>query len=297
MSHPELIWKLPTYDCRKWPYINVCATCNMAYQATVNPSERESSVRDTMQFTAKKIALVTSIIIISLPYQRWPCVVCLISPRQFCQWLSKYGHIRAQLMLHTSLSHSIKSDNDTTPLSSEVLWRNGWLANWKWITTLGFSSSTDKEKGKPRHNNRHKGYIKYDTKAPNTTQQTILQNKEYGNRAWQEATPRKINAMNEQDCLEFKASGCISNKDSQEALLWMIYDLNNEGTKEAHLVAGCHKADVGHLVTHATVAKHVSIWLVVIISHHQGLETLPVDVNNTTYILQGKGLGKRQTGI
>ena len=101
-----------------------------------------------------------------------------------------------------------------------------------------------------------------------------------GNKAWLDVIQREIATLIQLGCFEFKTPGYKPTRDYQYAPLRMVFDVKADLRRKARLVAGGHVIDASCFYTHSTVVKGVSIRLLHVIAHRDGLRILVGDVGN-----------------
>ena len=103
---------------------------------------------------------------------------------------------------------------------------------------------------------------------------------EAGNRLWQEAIEKEVNALIKHGCFDFKTPNYKPTSDYQYCRLHFVYDIKNCLTYKARLVAGGHMVDSRGLSTRATVVKTISVRLLDLIASAQKLIVLCGDIGN-----------------
>jgi hypothetical protein len=136
------------------------------------------------------------------------------------------------------------------------------------------------KKKKPGRNNRQQGTFKYGLEVPRTWKDVLRIDKAAGNKKWQEAVMKEIAALIHHQCFEFKSAKFKPSADYQYAPLRLVYDIKSDLRYKARLVVQGHRVDPRGLSTRATVVKGISVRLLDVIAHHQGLRVLTGDVGN-----------------
>jgi Reverse transcriptase (RNA-dependent DNA polymerase). len=91
---------------------------------------------------------------------------------------------------------------------------------------------------------------------------------------------KEIAALIHHKCFEFKSAKFKPSADYQYAPLCLVYDIKSDLRYKARLVVQGHRDDPRGLSTCATVVKGISVRLLDVIAHHQGLRVLTGDVGN-----------------
>ena len=86
--------------------------------------------------------------------------------------------------------------------------------------------------------------LKYGVKAPNTVREALALDESNGNKLWQEAIKREIDALLELGCFEFREAGDIPSGEYQCTNLRMIFDVKTDLRRKARLVAGGHLVEL-----------------------------------------------------
>ena len=108
-------------------------------------------------------------------------------------------------------------------------------------------------------NDRNHIRMKYGVMIPRSIREAYEIDKITETNQWKEAVDKEINQLIDRDCFEFRDPGHNPGANYQRAPLRMIFEVKNDGRRNARLVAGGHKIDVGGVPIKATVVKSVSI--------------------------------------
>lgn len=137
-----------------------------------------------------------------------------------------------------------------------------------------------KKKKKPGPNNRKKGTTKYGVTVPINFKHAVELDKAENNTLWQDAVKKEIAALIFHKCFEFKAPDYKPPADYQYAPLQIIFEVKNDLRRKMRLVILGNKVDPRGLSTRATVVKGISVRLLSLIAHRDGLTELCGDIGN-----------------
>ena len=127
-----------------------------------------------------------------------------------------------------------------------------------------------------------------------------------GNRLWQAAVEKEMGALIMHNCFDFKPPTFKPGSDYQYAPLNMIFEVKNDLRRKARLVVLGYKVDPRGLSTRATVVKGISVRLLSVIAHRDGLTELCGDIGNAfiqaktkekVYTRCGPEFGEREGAI
>ena len=108
---------------------------------------------------------------------------------------------------------------------------------------------------------------------------------EAGNRAWQEAVEKEVNALVMHGCIDFKTPNYKAPSDYQYCRLHFVYDIKSDLRYKARLVCNGNLVDPRGLSTQATVVKTISVRLLDVIASSQELRVLCGDIGNAFTVL------------
>ena len=118
-------------------------------------------------------------------------------------------------------------------------------------------------------------------KVPSAPETAPLFGEANSNHAWPEAMDKEVDGLTKVGCFEFMPPNFKPGPDCQEIPLCMTFDVKQRGHLKGWLIANGHKVDPGTLSTRATVVKGISVCLLDIMAHHQGLKTLLGNISKT----------------
>ena len=122
--------------------------------------------------------------------------------------------------------------------------------------------------------------VKYGIEVPRDTKRAYEIDRENGNTLWEDAIKKEVASLLAMECFEFKEPGYKPSPDYQWTKLTMVYDVKSCLTRKARLVCGGHPVCPRDLSLRSTVVKTVSVRLLDLIAHRDGLTTLCGDVGN-----------------
>jgi hypothetical protein len=107
-------------------------------------------------------------------------------------------------------------------------------------------------------------------------------------------------------CFDFHAPDFKPISEYQFAKLIMIFEVKQDGRRKARLVAGGHMVEPRGISSRSTVLKGISIRLLDLIVHHDGLRTLCGDIGNAfitadclekIYSITGPEFGEQEDSV
>ena len=101
-----------------------------------------------------------------------------------------------------------------------------------------------------------------------------------GDTAWVDAINKEIGTLLKLECFIFHGPDYNPGPEYQFAPLRMIFEVKQDGRKKARLTIGGHVVDAQGISTRSTVVKTISVRLIDLISHHNGLTLKHGDVGN-----------------
>lgn len=136
-----------------------------------------------------------------------------------------------------------------------------------------------KKKTKPGRNGRIP-QTKFGIKVPTSFEQCVEFDEENGNRNWQDAVQKEIAALIFHKCFEFKSPTFKPSADYQYARLNLVFEVKQDLRQKMRLVIMGNLVDPRGLSTRATVVKGISVRLLSVIAHRDGLTELCGDIGN-----------------
>jgi Reverse transcriptase (RNA-dependent DNA polymerase) len=144
-----------------------------------------------------------------------------------------------------------------------------------------------KRKGKPGRNNRQRNSplseIKYGIKVPKNVAQALSIDQTNGNKLWQEAIKKEIDALMEMKTFKIlsdQEAKCFDRGQYQYAPLRMIFDVKHDLRRKARLVLGGHVIDASGHDTYASNMKGISARVLMLIAQANDLDVLVGDIGN-----------------
>ena len=122
--------------------------------------------------------------------------------------------------------------------------------------------------------------IKFGVKIPMSVRQALEFDRENGDSKWRDAMAKEIAQLVALNCFDFHPPDFKPDKDSQEGRLTMIFEVKQDGRHKGRLVCNGHKIDPRGISTRSTVVKGISVRLLDVIAHRDGLEIIHGDVGN-----------------
>ena len=103
---------------------------------------------------------------------------------------------------------------------------------------------------------------------------------ESGDRRWQEAIQKEVDALIEHNCFTFKTPNYKPSPEYQYCRLHFVYDIKQDLRYKARLVVDGSRVDPRGMSTRATVVKTISVRILDLIADAQGLKVLCGDIGN-----------------
>lgn len=142
------------------------------------------------------------------------------------------------------------------------------------------TTSNKKKRRKPGRTSRPVT-VKYGVVVPTSVAHAKLLDAENGNTFWMDAIRAEIESLLKLQCFEFRApTNGKPSPDYQFTKLTMIFDVKQDGRRKARLVAGGHLIDPMGINSRSTVVKGISVRLLDLIAHRDGLSILCGDIGN-----------------
>jgi hypothetical protein len=145
---------------------------------------------------------------------------------------------------------------------------------------------------------------KYGIEVPKNTKHALELDEKSGNNLWAEAIDKEVNSLIDMSVFEFHPSDYRPTNDYQKTTLHCIYDVKHDLRRKARMVAGGHLIDVpSDVQIYASQVKPISVKLISVIAHAQGLEEVCGDIGNAyvnaytserVYAIAGKEFGDKE---
>jgi len=160
-------------------------------------------------------------------------------------------------------------------------------------------------KSKKRKQRPIESVYKYGVEVPKNMAHARRIDAANNNTHWQDAAKREVKALMDLDCYEFHDNGHHKKLDGswQRTTLHMIFDVKQDLTMKARLVAGGHLVDTMDIQVFSSTVKSISIQLLHIISHKDQLGQLCGDIGHATltkkfmYHVQDWNLEKKKGNV
>lgn len=147
------------------------------------------------------------------------------------------------------------------------------------LNTDAPAQARKKKKTKPGRNKRIP-QTKFGIKVPADFDQAVEFDEENGNRKWQDAVEKEIAALIFHKCFDFKSPNYKPSSDYQYARLNLVFEVKQDLRQKMRLVIMGNLVDPRGLSTRATVVKGISVRLLSVIAHRDGLKELCGDIGN-----------------
>ncbi len=127
-----------------------------------------------------------------------------------------------------------------------------------------------------------KKVFKYGIQVPRNVREALELDKLSGTTHWEEAIKKEVGTLVEMDCFEFKPSAYEDDLDDdfQRTTLNIIFDVKQDLRRKARMVAGGHLVEASEHDIYSSTVKGISVKLLHVIAHKQGLKQLCGDVGN-----------------
>ncbi|KAI2510964.1 Reverse transcriptase (RNA-dependent DNA polymerase) [Fragilaria crotonensis] len=148
--------------------------------------------------------------------------------------------------------------------------------------------------------------VKYGVIIPRSVKHAYELDREDGTTLWTDAIRKEIESLLALHCFSFHSPDYKPSSDFQMARLTMIFEVKQDGRRKARLVAGGHMVDPMGITTRSTVVKGISVRLLDLIAHRDGLQILCGDIGNAfitadclekIYSRAGPEFGEREGSI
>ncbi len=136
-----------------------------------------------------------------------------------------------------------------------------------------------KKKSKPGRNGRIPT-TKFGVVIPRSFEHAVQLDRQNGNRLWQDAVEKEVAALIFHKCFEFKDPTYKPSSEYQFARLNLVFEVKQDLRRKMRLVIMGNLVDPRGLSTRATVVKGISVRLLSVIAHRDGLIELCGDIGN-----------------
>lgn len=143
----------------------------------------------------------------------------------------------------------------------------------------GKTRTSTKKKSKPGRISRPLEE-KFGVQIPRNINDAKELDKLNGDTAWMDAINKEIGTLLELECFIFHSPDYKPGPEYQFAPLRMIFEVKQDGRKKARLTIGGHVVDANGISTRSTVVKTISVRLIDLICHRDGLTLKHGDVGN-----------------
>lgn len=121
---------------------------------------------------------------------------------------------------------------------------------------------------------------KYGIEVPRTVKEAHRLDEQNQNTLWADAIKKEVQALVDLDCFEFREKGYIPDDSYQKTRLHLVFEVKQDLRRKARLVAGGHLVDALDNQTYSSVVKGISVRLLQVIAHKNGMKQLMGDVGN-----------------
>lgn len=192
-------------------------------------------------------------------------------------YLRQYHRVLRRL-LHCS-EGILRPDNDGRHLKVEASLPNGTRLIRR-VSHTGPSTGGQRKRRKPGRLSRPV-QVKYGVVIPrNSVRHAHELDKEAGSTVWTDAIRKEIESLLALNCFTFHPPDYKPSSGFQMARLSMIFEVKQDGRRKARLVAGGHMVDPMGVNTRSTIAKGISVRLLDLIAHRDGLKTICGNIGN-----------------
>jgi hypothetical protein len=148
--------------------------------------------------------------------------------------------------------------------------------------------------------------VKYGVIIPRSVKHAKELDTENGNTLWADAIRKEIDSLLQLGCFDFRAPDFKPSSEYQFAKLTMIFEVKQDGRHKARLVAGGHMVKPRGISSRSMVVKGISIRLLDLIVHRDGLRTLCGDIGNAfitadclekIYSIAGPEFGEQEDSV
>ena len=122
--------------------------------------------------------------------------------------------------------------------------------------------------------------MKYGVIIPHCVKHAMELDTETGNTLWADAIKKEIDSLLWLRCFDFHVPDFKPSSEYQFAKLTMIFEVKQDGPHKARLVADGHMVEQRSISSRSMVVKGISIRLLDLIAHRDGLRTLCGDIGN-----------------
>jgi hypothetical protein len=148
--------------------------------------------------------------------------------------------------------------------------------------------------------------VKFGVEVPRDTKHAYELDAANGNTMWADAIKLEIDSLLRLGCFDFRAPDYKPSSEYQRCKLTMVFEVKPDGRRKARLVAGGHMIDPRGISSRSTVVKGISVRLLDLIAHRDGLEILCGDIGNAfitadclekVYSVAGPEFGDREDSV
>ena len=201
------------------------------------------------------------------------------------------------------------SDDGTDEIVDPLLYDSMRLIRRNTTTTVqGRAMGTPNRGSKRRKPGRisRPVQVKYGVQVPRNVKHAFELDSEEGHTHWADAIKKEVSSLLDLECFEFFPPEYKPSSEYQLTKLTMIFEVKQDGRRKARLVAGGHLVDPMGINPRSTVVKGISVRLLDLIAHRDGLRTLCGDIGNAfitakcmekIYARAGPEFGEREGAI
>ena len=121
---------------------------------------------------------------------------------------------------------------------------------------------------------------KYGVTVPRNVSHAFELDEDDGGTCWADAIKKEVDSLLQLNCFDFYPPDYKPSSDYQFTKLTMIFEVKQDGRRKARLVAGGHLIDPKGISSRSTVVKGISVRLLDLIAHRDGLQILCGDIGN-----------------
>ena len=121
---------------------------------------------------------------------------------------------------------------------------------------------------------------KYGIEIPDSVERAIKLDEKNKNTLWQTAIQTELAALILHGCFKFKGKKFKPDKSFQYAPLVFVFEIKQDLRHKARLVIKGFRVNPRELSTRSTVVKNISVRLLDVIAHRDGLRILTGDIGN-----------------
>lgn len=125
-----------------------------------------------------------------------------------------------------------------------------------------------------------KPVFKYGIEVPRNAKHALILDQKNENTFWQDSMKKEVDDLLALDCFEYKDAGFHPGEGWQETSLHMVFDVKHDLRRKSRLVAGGHLVDLIDTPYYSSTVKSISVQLLHVIAHKEGLIELCGDIGN-----------------